>query len=306
MIEQRFRERYGGQLLMLMRMDSARGRAAAGYLTCLPRCNSTTVPDAGFCMATRLRLGAPGAPNLPERCACGEPLSDCYTHLLACKRLCILRPAQLEGGQPGVRNAWDMRHRMVLEQISADLVQAGVGVVMEPGVIDPRPAQRLGDGLPMPDQLITYVATKSNGVPQRIATDVSITEAVTRSNADVRKYPHVSLDERVREKDAVHRDAARAAGCEFVPLVFTSLGRMHARTEQFLGLNDFSLDERLLQRISGGRRQFVARSIDGVSCSLARGNARMLFFVCGELARISAQRAPPDRDGHGNWAGLVP
>jgi hypothetical protein len=123
-------------------------------------------------MATR--LGVPVAPNLPERCTCGEPLSDCYTHLLAYS---VLRPARHEGGQA---DAWDMRHRVVLEQISADLGQAGVA-------IDPRPAQRLGDGLPMPDQLITYVVTRSNGMPQRVATDVSIPEAVTRANADMHK-----------------------------------------------------------------------------------------------------------------------
>ncbi len=166
-------------------------------------CNTTTAPDADFCMATRLRVGVSVAPNLPERCTCGEPLSDCYTHLLACRRLCVSRPAQHDGGQPGMRNAWDMRHRVVLEQISADLVQAGVGEVMEPGATDPRPAQRRG--------LITYVATncKSNGVPQRVATDVSITEAVTRAraNADVRTYRE-SRRARSREGRSAQRGSA--------------------------------------------------------------------------------------------------
>jgi hypothetical protein len=70
---------------------------------------------------------------------------------------------------------------------------------------------------------------------------------------------------------------------------------MHERTEnsleklKWLKLDDMALDERLLQRIGSGRRQFVARVLDGVSCALARGNAPILIFVCAELAMARAK-----------------
>jgi hypothetical protein len=306
-LERRFRERYSRERFTVQRLDSARGRVAAGYLTCLPRSTGTTLTDAEFCLVTRLRLGVPVSTDLPDACVCGEPLSDCYTHLLACKRLCQLQPPQHEGGLPGVRNAWDVRHRLVLEQISADLMTAGVGVHIEPGALDPRPLRHLGDGLPQPDQLITFVAARANGILKRVATDISVKEAVTRATVNAGRSVSACLEERVREKNAIHLEAARAAGCEFVPLVFTSLGRMHEITEKWLKLDDMALDERLLQRIGSGRREFTARLIDGVSCALARGNARILYFVCAEIARARMRaQAPPDQDGRGDWEGLAP
>jgi hypothetical protein len=107
----------------------------------------------------------------------------------------------------------------------------------------------LGDGQPMPDQLITFVPARGDGVLRRVATDVSITEVVTRANDDAGRQVATCLEERAKLKDDTHRQAAQAAGCEFVPLVFTSLGRMHQRTEKWLKLDDMALDERLLQRI---------------------------------------------------------
>jgi hypothetical protein len=90
-------------------------------------------------------------------------------------------------------------------------------------------------------------------------------------------------------------------------LIFASLGSMHERTAKFLALEDIAMDEQLLQRIGSGRREFVARLFEGLSCALARGNARMLFFACAELARAEAlRRAPPDRDDLGDWEGLAP
>jgi hypothetical protein len=112
--------------------------------------------------------------------------------------------------------------------ISADLMAAGVGVQMEPGALDPRPVRSLGDGQPMPDQLITFVPARGDGVLRRVATstNVSITdllEVVTRANVDAGRQVATCLEERVKLKHDTHRQAARAVGCEFVPLVFTSL-----------------------------------------------------------------------------------
>jgi hypothetical protein len=123
--------------------------------------------------------------------------------------------------------------------------------------------------------------------------------------AQRRHHPHGPAE--VREKNAIHLEAARAAGCEFVPLVFTSLGRMHEITEKWLKLDDMALDERLLQRIGSGRREFTARLIDGVSCALARGNARILYFVCAEIARARMRaQAPPDQEVVGIGRALPP
>jgi hypothetical protein len=203
------------------------------------------------------------------------------------------------------------------------MMAAGVDVrvLMEPGA---RYVRRLGDGQPMPaaDHLITFVPARGDGarVLRRVATDVSITEVVTRANCNVatstRAGRSLRASRSVRNRRTIPtvrlrgRHAYICTGCEFVPLVFTSLGRMYERTEKWLKLDDMAPDELLLQRICGGRRQFVARVLDGVSCALARGiyNALILIFVCAELARakLRASCSEHRQAGRGDWEGLAP
>ena len=68
-----------------------------------------------------------------------------------------------------MRNWWDLRHRLILERLTADLLTANVGVLMEHGPLDPlRGAVKTA-----PDQLITYQATdRQAGVPPCATTDV--------------------------------------------------------------------------------------------------------------------------------------
>jgi hypothetical protein len=282
-LEKRYRLKYQRERFTLRRLDSARGRVASGYLTCLPRGEATTLTDAEFSMNTRLRLGVPVSHDLPEQCVCGESLSDCYTHLLACRTLCERPPNQHGGAKPGTRNWWDLRHTLVNERLSADLVSAGTAVVIEPGRLDPRP-----DGVDSrPDQLITYAAAgRQDGLLRRVTTDITVREAVTESVVARGEAVARTLERWASEKRLAHEEASRAAGCAFVPLVFTSLGAMHPGTEKFLKLDDMALDERQLQRLGGGRQQFVARVHEGLSCAVARGNARMLFYVCAELPQL--------------------
>jgi hypothetical protein len=72
-----------------------------------------------------------------------------------------------------MRNWWDLRHRLILERLTADLLTANVGVLMEPGPLDPRREA----GKTAPDQLITYqlqATDRQAGVPRcvTIAADV--------------------------------------------------------------------------------------------------------------------------------------
>lgn len=64
-LSQQFRRDYAHDPATLQRVDSAQGRVAAGYLTCLPRTEALSVPDADFCIATRLRLGVAVSKSLP-------------------------------------------------------------------------------------------------------------------------------------------------------------------------------------------------------------------------------------------------
>ena len=291
-IEHRFRTRYQREDTTIQRLDSSQGRIAAGYLTCLPRTDALTIGDAEFSMNTRLRLGVAPAPKLPTDCICSEPLSDCYNHLLACRVLCTEAPGQHEGGRPGMRNWWDLRHRLILERLTADLISANVGVVMEPGPLDPR---RDGD-MSAPDQLITYQATdRQAGVPRCVTTDVTVHETVTAALIRNRTSVRSKLNNEATAKHRTHGEASRAAGCRFVPLVFASLGTMHPETEKFLNLTDMDIDERLLQQIGTGRRMFTATVLDGISCALARGNARILFRACAVLQRARLARLQHDR-----------
>jgi hypothetical protein len=294
-MEDRFRRRYQREDTTLQRLDSTQGRIAAGYLTCLPRTDALTINDAEYSMNTRLRLGVPPAPNLPTVCICSEPLSDCYNHLLACQVLCTEAPGQHEGGKPGMRNWWDLRHRLILERLTADLLTANVGVLMEPGPLDPRREA----GKTAPDQLITYQATdRQAGVPRCVTTDVTVHETVTAALVRNRTTVRSKLHNEARLKRRLHEEPSRAAGCDFVPLVFASLGTMHPETAKFLDFTNVDIDERLLQRIGSGRRMFTANVLDGISCALAR---RILFRACAVLQRahVARQHNRAAADEHG-------
>ena len=163
---------------------------------------------------------------------------------------------------------------------------------MEPGPLDPR---RDGD-MSAPDQLITYQATdRQAGVPRCVTTDVTVHETVTAALIRNRTSVRSKLNNEATAKHRTHGEASRAAGCRFVPLVFASLGTMHPETEKFLNLTDMDIDERLLQQIGTGRRMFTATVLDGISCALARGNARILFRACAVLQRARLARLQHDR-----------
>jgi hypothetical protein len=66
---------------------------------------------------------------------------------------------------------------------------------------------------------------------------------------------------------------------------------MHPETAKFLDFTNVDIDERLLQRIGSGRRMFTANVLDGISCALARGNARILFRACAVLQRAHVARS---------------
>jgi hypothetical protein len=297
----RFKVTYGHERSVLQRLDSANGRLAAGYLTTLPRTDALTVADADFCAVTRLRLGLPPVDpaTLPAVCLCGDSPRSSF-HLLSCQALCGRAPG-IQLGNYRATNLWDLRHRCLLEQLSADLVSAEVGVVIEPGPLGEAARDRQheandtddeGARPAAPDQVITYVAMgKRSGMLTRTATDITICEPATEACIRSKTSVAALLNRKAGIKSRHHGQLAAEAGCGFVPLVFSSLGAVHKATSEFLSLNGMSLREELMEREFGGRRNFVNRMIDALSCALVRGNARMIFDNAIELARLG----PRDR-----------
>ena len=125
----------------------------------------------------------------------------------------------------------------------------------------------------------------------------TVTLALVRNRTTVRSKLH----NEARLKCKRREESSRAAGCDFVPLVFASLGTMHPETAKFLDFTNVDIDERLLQRIGSGRRMFTANVLDGISCALARGNARILFRACAVLQRahVARQHDRAAADEHG-------
>jgi hypothetical protein len=145
-----------------------------------------------------------------------------------------------------MRNWWDLRHRLILERLTADLLTANVGVLMEPGPLDPRREA----GKTAPDQLITYQATdRQAGVPRCVTTDVTVHETVTAALVRNRTTVRSKLHNEARLKRRLHEEPSRAAGCDFVPLVFASLqlGTMKPGDGEVLGFHQ-----------CGHRRAFTA------------------------------------------------
>ena len=114
-----------------------------------------------------------------------------------------------------MRNGWDLRHRLILERLTADLLTANVGVLMEPGPLDPRREA----GKTAPDQLITYQATdRQAGVPRCVTTDVTVHETVTAALVRNRTTVRSKLHNEARLKRRLHEEPSRAAGCDFANL----------------------------------------------------------------------------------------
>lgn len=148
-----------------------------------------------------------------------------------------------------------------------------------------------------------------------------------------------ALDAKARSKRLKHKPAADRAGVAFVPLVASSLGMLQSDFREFLKLAHVRLDDDHLFRAFGGRRAFLARLVDSVSCAIARGTGyvarvaleRLVFSVTGrhdddlpEMHRLVAgrhgppqsrarrrpahdqeRRAPPGRDGAGIGGALA-
>ena len=72
-------------------------------------------------------------------------------------------------------------------------------------------------------------------------------------------------------------------GLEFVPLIATSLGALHKSFTAFLQLRDVRLDDDRLEQLFGGRRAFLARFVNSVSCAIARGTG---YIACVAVERL--------------------
>ena len=212
-------------------------------------------------------------------------------------------PSALHGGVSTTGNA-----ELVGPATSTDPGAAHSGLANgQRGRVDGTWARREA-GKTAPDQLITYQATdRQAGVPRCVPTDVTVHETVTAALVRNRTTVRSKLHNEARLKRRLHEEPSRAAGCDFVPLVFASLGTMHPdpETAKFLDFTNVDIDEleRLLQRIGSGRRMFTANVLDGFSCALARGNAsaRILFRACAALqwAHVAQQHNRAAADEHG-------
>jgi hypothetical protein len=277
------------------RLRAASGPGASGFLMCLPTSPLTTIGDAQFKTALRLRLGTPFADltSLPPRCVCEADLSANAYHLLACPKLCAA------GGRQSLRaewaaSTWNERHALVKEALAVMLSAAGVCVVDEPGPLNGPGDDGSGDGAPMPDQLLTFVSHGDGNARaiRRVCTDVTVVECNTASR--VAKDAD-ALNATASHKRNKHKAAAAKAGVSFVPLVASSLGTLHTDFRKFLQLDDVRLDDDHLFLTFGGRLAFKTRLKDSVSCAIARGTAYVAIVAAERLAFSASGRHLDDQ-----------
>lgn len=227
-------------------------------------------------------IGLPPIVDLPPLCTfCRVPIASDATHLLVCRDLITSRASECEQWP---HNLWDMRHADVRDTIATSLVQAGVAVTVEPGPLAPEHLDR-------PDHLFTFRCLAREGPETvRIATDVTVVECNSAAAIRNGKSVATTLRGRAGAKCRTHQAQCTAAGIEFVPLVFASLGAFDVQAASFLQLDRFQFDARRLEALFGGHVNFTNGLIDAVSCALARGTAR----VC--IASAERLRAHHDRE----------
>jgi hypothetical protein len=273
------------------RLAAASGPGGSAFLTCLPTSKLTTIGDAQFKTALRLRLGVPfiDMTPLPSLCVCEADLSANAYHLLACHKLCSANGRQSLRAE-WEANTWNERHALIKDALAVMLSAAGVSVVDEPGALNGG-----GDAAPMPDQLLTFV---SHGVAaawgvRRVCTDITVLECNTTSRAA--KPINDSLNDVVAKKRKKHEAEAAKAGVQYVTLAASSLGKLHKDFQRFLQLDDVRLDDDHLFLVFGGRRAFKARLVDSVSCAIARGTAYVAIVAAERLAFSTSGRHLEDR-----------
>jgi len=280
-----------------LRLQSASGRGAAAWLTCTPRSARTTLTDAEFWVAVRLRLGLPPIANLPRVCACGTATASDAIHLLVCRKLCTARHSWRDQWPA---NLWDLRHAEVRDTITLCLQEAGVSVTTEPGALAEDQDVR-------PDHLVMAKgAGKSGPDIVRVATDVTVVECNSAAKQRSGEQADAMLKRRAAEKCATHQAACARARAEFVPLVFSSLGLFGAHAVSFLKLERFSLNDRRLEALHGGFRKYQNYVVDAVACAIARGTARAyiaavqrLMLYEEEQPAIGRRRTRAERDSAG-------
>ena len=276
-----FRQR--GTAATRARLDSAAGPGASAFLTCMPVSAQTTIGDTEFKTALRLRLGTPfvDLSSLPDRCVCktAPTISANAYHLLACSQLNNSAKGRQSLRAEWGANTWNERHALIKQALATMLTAAGVTVIDEPGPLNDED----GDGAaqPMPDQLLSFISHGAGHALRRLCTDVTVAECNTHARV-VRETPARVLDSEATTKNRKHGAAARKAGIAFVPLVASSLGTLHQDFLAFLKLDGVRLDDDHLFLAFGGRRAFMARLMDTVSCAIASGTAY--------VARVAAER----------------
>ena len=80
-----------------------------------------------------------------------------------------------------MRNWWDLRHRLILERLTAALLTANVGVLMEPGPLDPRYVYAQRHPQPPPplaSSLKLLSRSRSLFAPPSLSVSISITRCL--------------------------------------------------------------------------------------------------------------------------------
>jgi hypothetical protein len=223
------------------RVTSTAGLSASAFLLAEPTSQRTTITDAEFSLASKLRLGVTLDQQIQQRCSCSAAARVMASHVFACKH---------RG-----RGHINWRHNMVRDALYQVIMDVGASARREPcGLADDRSR---------PD-LEVFI----DGQCYLVDVTIRVPTALTYVRAAA--VPRQVLRQAERAKHARYDGMAQEAKAQMVPFVMDIFGGFGEEATKFLALLATHAEA-----MNKDRSMCYRDAVSSIACALLRGNERV-------------------------------
>ena len=237
---------------------------ASTWLSATALTPATTIDDASYCLAARLRLGLPPQDIMPQNCHSCRQYSPVSLSLVERNEWHYLSCMEGHGA-----TSISARHHAVVQQIARHARLAGAVVVVEPPHL-------FTDNNKRPDILI--ILNHKNYL-----IDVTITHPTAPSNIK-RAQKHLGQAIHAEKlKTNKYHELSKEQNCTFVPFVIETYGGIAPQAQTFLNeLSVFAHDHLTIC----SRFDVVAGLRYAIACTVQRGNAMIASAGYANAIRV--------------------
>jgi hypothetical protein len=249
------------------RLHAQRQRGASYLITTVPTCGEQELSDEDVEINTRLALGLPPHPQMPNHCHCGEPNGSYEAdpwHGLSCSK--------------ELHSSVTDRHDLVKHAVARLADAVGASVVEEP---KKKQRQDRADNKKRPDVLVKLPG-------KRWWTDNTIWHPYGPTNLRVSaQNPQALLKSAENEKHIKYDEEASQAGATFVPIALESTGGFGS--EALLFIKEL-IAESKRQHMVWRDKEYVNMVYRNIAMAVARGNTGIIRSNLAETERERGRR----------------